>query len=306
MRTLTQGTVKAIVPDAIVWLGDNNFVTLTDTSDYALQATIVIGSTTLRYLGTTSTLRFNITSALKLNQSISSFTITTRSNNVTNTFTVSMSGIYNGKTLQSHLHASEEHIIIPPNVANVELYSPAACSIASGIQSDTLTAGKNTKAVASWGSVQYTYPSGTSFNYGSFDNQKAIDSSLLFRAVVVERKCIPEHGVVVKYTNTDGCTRYLVGVIVRSETTREVIDFLRSRNLARNIPSQHIVGNTESYVVQVAGVPRSAFAGDIMFSDTVTLTNNKGRQIHVSLASMEVTDNTNEIQDYEFIFNTLA
>ena len=306
MRTLVQGTVQAIVPDAIVWLGDNNFVTLTDTSDYALQATIVIGSTTLRYLGTTSTLRFNITSALKLNQSISSFTITTRSNNVTNNFTVSMSGIYNGKTLQSHLHASEEHIIIPPNVANVELYTPAACSIASGMQSDTLTAGKNTKAVASWGSVQYTYPSGTSFNYGSFDNQKAIDSSLLFRAVVVERKCIPERGVVVKYTNTDGCTRYLVGVIVRSETTREVMDFLKSRILVRNIPSQHIVGNTESYVVQVAGVPRAAFAGDIMFSESVTLTNKQGNVIHVSLGSMEVTDNTNEFQDYEFIFNTLV
>lgn len=305
MRTFTNGTVTVTSPDAIVFLKDNNILTVTD-STYNVTVAVTVGVTVLQYLGTTTSLTFNLSNAFRLNPSITSFTVSVVSNGTTKNFTIPMSQILDGKTLPTRRHASEETILVPQGTTSVQLYTPAACNIvSSGGLTDTLSVGRNTKAVGTWGSILYQY-SGASFKYGDFDEEKSIDANNTMRSVLVKQCCIPEHGIIVQYVNTDGCTRYLIGSLNREATSLDTFDYYRSNTIIKDRPRQMVVGNTMVLTVFVAGVPRNAFAKDIMYCDNITLRNSQNTPLSATLVTAEFTDVAdNEYQDISLEFNVL-
>lgn len=323
MRTqLLLGKIAMTFPDEVCFLWDRNTISL----DYIASGEGNAGGifTFANQLGETATvmyesemghLVFNLMTVLKKMSGVNGYTPVTVSGSVScgdqsaniTPFTLKC---VNGRTLHSRPHNSErvvyyydigdltgiEILMLEPGTIN-------GASVPSGVIkrnfsylhgdfSITIVEGGVTRVV---NVKESTIGGDNSYDTGCLDSEDgsgldADSSGGLFR---------------VRYLNTDGCVRNLIGKVTSRKRTVGYTDW-RADELVRHTPNGMIATTTDEVTVGFPGILRESYAEDIMFSPVIEYANLAGEWQPCVISSKNLSLPNWDENDIEIVFKTLA
>lgn len=112
-----------------------------------------------------------------------------------------------------------------------------------------------------------------------------------------------------RYTDSDGCIRYLGGKIISQTTNKSAENFYRldTDTVYRNISRKFIKESSGTVKVAYDNLKRDSYWTDILLSDTIWFKNFDGEWCECSIVNKEVTVNADDTQDvqleYELFIN---
>lgn len=112
----------------------------------------------------------------------------------------------------------------------------------------------------------------------------------------------------VRYTDTDGCLRYLGGKIVEQSVGRDSENYYRldADSVLRNISRKHTTSSNGTVKVGYDSLRRDSYWTDILLSDKVEFLNYNGDWVECSVVSDEVTVTSDESEDVTIEYELFA
>lgn len=112
----------------------------------------------------------------------------------------------------------------------------------------------------------------------------------------------------VRYTDTDGCLRYLGGKILEQTTGREAENYYRldADSVLHNISRKHTKSSNGTVKVGYDSLRRDSYWTDILLSDKVEFLNYNGDWVECSVVSDEVTVTSSESEDVTIEYELFA
>lgn len=112
----------------------------------------------------------------------------------------------------------------------------------------------------------------------------------------------------VRYTDTDGCIRYLGGRILEQTTDRDAENYYRldADSVLRNISRRHITSSSGTVKVGYDSLRRDSYWTDILLSDKVEFLNYNGDWVECSVVSDKVTVKSAESEDVTIEYELFA
>lgn len=293
MRTATYSNVIVEYPDAVVFAHDNNRIIVHTSDDATVGAKITIGGQIVRYNGVSKSAMFDVSKLIRIsandtmNVSIQVLKNGTAVGVVNTTFKRCQ-----GRTLADRLHGSATTIIATDDTTSVQIFSPSAGTASVEQTTIQLTSGINTINIGRSNAILVTYASPVKLG----DIFGATESN--FASINIERRCVPDRGAVVRYKDTDGCERMVVGMI--TEQTNTVEDYAyKSRSGLFDTPKRLVLSEGSQLTIFVENVPPKSHIEDIIYSDSVTIEGVGGISVEgvPSLKSLQrVNDNFNDVE----------
>ena len=321
MRTqLLLGKVNMVFPDEVVFTNDRNTITLTyvaagnETVGGVFTFTNQQGKTaTIMYSSEKQFLVFNLLSTLKKLMNNNTFDIVTVSGSVLcddvaediAPFTLKC---VNGRTLHSRNHNSERIVYYYDQQDLVDFYvlmlNPGTINgvpVQSGVVKRNLS-----------------YLQGD-FNVtiidGNVERVVNVKKSALGGDNGYDTGCDDEGGsgtdsnnggvLRVRYYNTDGCLRHLVGKITNRKRTVGYTNW-RADDIVRHTPNGMITTTTDEITVGFPAIKRESYAEDIMFSPIIEYLNLNGEWQPCIISSKNVQLPNWDENDIEITFTTLS
>lgn len=109
----------------------------------------------------------------------------------------------------------------------------------------------------------------------------------------------------VRYVNTDGCHRFLVGKIISRKRSVGYTEW-RADELVRHTPGGMVSATTDEITVGYPSVDRLSYAEDIMFSPVIEYVNQDGEWQPCILSTKSVNLTDWDSNDIELTYKTLA
>lgn len=293
MRTATYSNVIVEYPDAVVFAHDNNRIIVHTSDDATVGAKITIGGQIVRYNGVSKSAMFDVSKLIRIsandtmNVSIQVLKNGTAVGVVNTTFKRCQ-----GRTLADRLHGSATTIIATDDTTSVQIFSPSAGTASVEQTTIQLTSGINTINIGRTNAILVTYASPVKLG----DLFGASESN--FVSINIERRCIPDRGVIVRYRDTDGCDRMVVGMITEQTNTAEDYSY-KSRSGLFDPPKRLVLSEGSQLTIFVENVPPKSHIEDIIYSENVTIEGLGGISVEgvPSLKTLQrVNDNFNDIE----------
>lgn len=103
----------------------------------------------------------------------------------------------------------------------------------------------------------------------------------------------------VRYTDTDGCIRYLGGKILEQTTARDAENYYRldTDSVLRNISRRYINSSNGAVKIGYDSLRRDSYWTDILLSDKVEFLNYNGDWVECSVSSTKVTVKSEQSED---------
>ena len=119
--------------------------------------------------------------------------------------------------------------------------------------------------------------------------------------IVMEEACWNSDFVELRYTDTDGCVRYLGGKLASETNTVNGINYYRtdSTNVFRNIPRRYIDGTKRTVKVGLIDIATNAYPQDILYSDEVFMRMYDGEWWPVVIGTDKIEIKSGDTQDIE-------
>ena len=306
MRTITIGNYTIQYPDDLVFLGDNNVISITTTNNtLSCKVTITnpIGQTgNLSYNSNLNKLRFNLDDNIKYlfdYEQIGDWIIDIEIDNST-TFSFSTK-ILAGKSFSNKTHGSSDVIYLYNGIDSIEIFSPHDGKLEVGSSSVDIYAGKNTidlddLSITQPGEYTLTVGNKTIYPPQAFILNvlpvSPYSSTIVFETIeqanveieggsLWERKLIfpttyrlmwkescENDTVVLKYRNTDGVIRYINGKLLEEvDNFTPTLNHSISNGIYKYAPKY--VNNTNSKVLKIGliDIEPGADLNDIIYSD---------------------------------------
>ena len=83
--------------------------------------------------------------------------------------------------------------------------------------------------------------------------------------------CVKERGVVVAFTDTDGCSRTIPGVVLDDTTEVGSDNYYRATSEIRHTARRHVKELSRTWRVGFYNVPHGAFLEDVLMSENVEI-----------------------------------
>lgn len=313
------GNVSMMYPDECTFINDRNTITLhylgvgNNTVGGAFTFTNQQGTAVqIAYNSEQIFLTFNLFSVLKKLMNNDVYNVVTVTGSVvcgetaTNIHPFTLKCI-DGRTLHSREHNSERIIYYyePSDLYGVEILS----LYGGTVNGFTVQAGVNKFNLSSFnGDFQITQVDGdfqrTIYFKNSTiggDNTYCVDDS------DEEGTGNNSNGGVfrVRYFNTDGCMRHLIGKITSRKRTVGYTDW-RADELVRHTPNGMITTTTDEITVGFPAIARKSYAEDIMFSSRIEYVNQNGEWQPCILSTKNINLPNWDENDIEITFKTLA
>lgn len=304
MRQKTIGNIQIEYPNELVYLGDNNIIKIYNNVSFSAKITIKApnGETsTMEYTTQSKSIVFSINDNLQyiFEKTNDDWVIDITINNTT-IFSFSIK-VFSGKSFSTKSHCSSD-VIYNYTGDDVEIFSPNAGKIVCGVNSVNVDKGCNTISFNDLGITQNgTYylslenrsnyqpiasilndisispTSSTIVFQTTEEGQITIDGGSLwehkqiFPSVLklhVDYKC--DGDVILKYTNTDGVTRYVSGKLMEeNDSFNPELSHSIAGYVYRYAPS--FVNNSNSKILKigVSDIESGAELNDIIYSDSL-------------------------------------
>lgn len=109
----------------------------------------------------------------------------------------------------------------------------------------------------------------------------------------------------VRYYNTDGCQRFLIGKITSRKRTVGLTDW-RADDLVRHTPNAMLTQTTDEITVGFPDIARESYAEDILYSPSVEYCNLNGEWMPCTISSKNIQLKEWDSNDIEITFRVLA
>lgn len=279
MRTQTVGTVTLTFPDSFVWAGDKMIMTATGTSD-PVALKIVVGyqqsyPKTLEYHSTTTFLAIDIRSTViawceQNNYGNVSIQTKVYENGIEQgtIYTTGMTVVH-GLTRADRYHGTGEYIQQPTMISPVTQFLALDAAHFDGTGTLTDPVGKSIVDVTNAaGKCGFKY--GVAQLVGDYFNPVTLTTVY---NEVEKITCLPDNGVVLKYTNTDGCIRYAVGQVLSRSEKVEMETYTPALSALNTIPSAIQTEKQITLRIGFHDVKKAQHLGDIFFSEHIYIVN---------------------------------
>lgn len=122
--------------------------------------------------------------------------------------------------------------------------------------------------------------------------------------LVYEMPCDDFDFFKVRYTDTDGCMRYLGGKILSQTTNTDQKNYFRqdTNSVYRNISRKYIVESSGTVKVAYDSLKRDSYWSDVLLSDKIEFLNYDNAWYECSIVDKKVTVNADDSQDVELEF----
>lgn len=181
-----------------------------------------------------------------------------------------------GRTMPYRIHGSTTIVHVPwmysTNPSNVSVDILANQRVMIG--NDTLSEGVHHVQLANPGyeaSINVrSHDVSATFEYGEIWDKHVATSIAGLLVNIDYIRCLPKNGIIVRYTDTDGCVRYASGQVLVNTVGGEHTVY-KKRFGAVNAPHHHIDAATEILKVGFDTVQPGEYLEDIMLSDDVSI-----------------------------------
>lgn len=175
-----------------------------------------------------------------------------------------------------------------------------------GIPSTEITSATNETVNSAVLNLTFTEPSGQILSQRAGDVWADTQGAVQPYYLNIERVAICDEfdAIEFRYTNTDGCRRYIAGRIIEQDFSSKQNDYYKSTYnvIYNNIAYAHKVENDNTLVVCFDDIKRNAFLSDIELSTDIEFKNYNGDWIPCILNSKIVKITDSDVQDYELEF----
>lgn len=320
MRThnITGTTIVIEYPDPIVWLGDNNIVSVhsSNTSD-SIGARITIQDPYLNvqildYYSETNKLVFLLNDTLKnlFSDNLSSWNVMVEAyanNSLASSFAFSIK-VYRGKSFSDRSHASARVIYWNDReeLKKVQLFTYEGGTATINGHNYTLTAGISSinlynESIGETATIHITttanQPSTPSYLGDMWMNNITPSTSYDIKLKYIEL-CDGDAVMRLFYNDTDGCYRFIGGKITKEVDSSKGKNFYRIADKYRNVPYRHTTENSKTLTVVFPYVDYLAYITDIMYCDNLYAVNYNGDLVPVTITTNKLTSK-DTINDYE-------
>lgn len=295
-------------------------------------------STVLKYMSSLNTIIFNLSDTLKYlsdedylnNWSVSIDLFI--NGQAEDTFGFAFKCL-NGRTFidRSHGLASTIYIYNDDELDSVELYSPSAgalyiddtpislinagmnivdmSSLSVGSHQATILSEVSNPNVAITGVSDVTINDATiQFEYDTGDSTDTITGGDIWNTTIIlpiiidieiVQHCDNSNFCELKYTDTDGMTRYLGGRVLEESISTKHTDYYKTDILPYNKPfNQFLYEKYKTIKVGFSEISNKAYAKDIFLSDTVYMRNYVGEWFTVGLKTETITSKNEDYTDF--------
>lgn len=308
------GKMVMSYPDAVVFMNDRNVITFTSITaghnpvGATLSFTNGLDTVQLSYNSEQTFMSFDLYSVIKKLDQGNSVTITVSgivscgdtSANIA-AFTMDVSS---GRTLHSRSHNAERVIYY---YDYSELYDIEILSLEGGtLGVFPLSAGVNKINIGyHTGDFSMTVTDGEASRTVTFKEVAAGGDKSVIGAQCDNDENSTAGYIEVKYTNTDGCHRYLKGKVLSRKRSIEQMDW-RANELVRNTPNSILTGHTDEITLGFPSVERLTYSEDIMYSHDTMYKNADGNWTPCTIANKSLDLKNWDKNDIEITIRTLA
>ena len=226
--------------------------------------------------------------------------------------------IPNGKTLPFRTHGSAKTIYWSDQLVNLNplrVFSFGVGTLTWGLHSANLVLGVNAINLSNWhvpNKITFNITSNNQMNApahgGSIWNDSYIPN-LLNRDInlIYQEHCGGYNYVNVYYRDIDGCPRGIMGSVTKEKYTTDKTMFKRyeQSSVIKDAPHRKITANKGTVTVAFTDIRRDAYITDMMFSNDIYIADCNGMFTPVILASSDVSNVRDEVEDYTFDFQIM-
>lgn len=276
MRTQTIGQLTLYYPEYLVYGGDVNYVMLKVPSHFSgALLSVTVDGKVQSYESEGNTVIVDISLLLKRVGQYGQISV--------HTYVASVSPVYSntfdftiyytrGVTLADRYHGSGRKVILPSDITEVDILAVGAC---------TISGGGTTVTVNDAQIVPYTMEESgvVDAHYGirrgeGYINDPGDASEALYEVEVMD--CQPKSGCVIRWYDSDGCARYLVGKIQTRGTKASKADYAAVEwgeylSILRNGCGRIVTAIERTIEVGVAQVSEAMHLEEILYSPEVAM-----------------------------------
>lgn len=312
------GQVSMVYPDEVVFACDRNAITL----KFIAAGSGSVGglftltnanseSVQIEYNSEQKNMTFNLFSVFKKLLGYDSYTTITMNGSVTNgTSTANITPVgfklCNGRTLHSRPHNAETIVYY---YESTDLYATEILSLYGGTVNQTgvgpgITKFDWTTNLPSFDVIQIDGEERRVIHF----RRAGIggDSSIEAGCEDGDGTADTSYGVLkLKYINTDGCWRHLMGKIINRKRTTGITDW-RADDIVRHTPNGMITTTTDEITVGFPGCERKAYCEDIMYSPQIYYQREDGEWEPCMVSSKSIQLENWDQNDIQITIKTLA
>lgn len=276
MRTQTLGQLTLYYPEYLVYGGDVNYVMLKVPSHFSgALLSVTVDGKVQSYESEGNTVIVDISLLLKRVGQYGQISV--------HTYVASASPVYSntfdftiyytrGVTLADRYHGSGRKVILPSGIAAVDILALGACTISGGDATESvLNAQIVSYPVSTSGQVDVIYGAVRNEGYAN-DGETTKEFAYIIEMV----DCQPKSGCVIRWYDSDGCARYLVGKIQTRGTKASKADYAavewgEDLSILRNGCGRIVTAIERTIEVGVAQVSEAMHLEEILYSPEVAL-----------------------------------
>ena len=276
MRTQTIGQLTLYYHNYLVYGGDVNYVMLKVPSHFSgALLSVTIDGKMQSYESEGNTVIVDISLLLKRVGQYGQISVHTyvasASPAYSNTFDFT---IYytRGVTLADRYHGSGRKVILPSGIAAVDILALGACTISGGDATESvLNAQIVSYPVSTSGQVDVIYGAVRNEGYAN-DGETTKEFAYIIETV----DCQPKSGCVIRWYDSDGCARYLVGKIQTRGTKASKADYAavewgEDLSILRNGCGRIVTAIERTIEVGVAQVSEAVHLEEMLYSPEVAM-----------------------------------
>lgn len=303
MRTQTIGHITVTYPDRMLYLGDNNYISIYAEDSDRTVLDVTVGNKTASYESASNRCVVEIGSLIAAESLSADITVDVyiaRENPTYSTTLVFDFYVVNGRTVPTRYHGSGKRVIVPLAAKSFDLPILRAANIVKG---ETLIASPTNGCIyeVEGDSGVYDVKYGVDIVFGDFYNP------IVARTASFEiefEECREQNAVAVGWYDIDGCKRYAIGRVVNRQRSGDGIMYNSDLDIVRHTPQRKLTNVAESVTVAFGDI-RALAIDEMAFSERVWFEDADGTELPVVLDGA-ISIDKRENQQLTLKFKTLV
>lgn len=314
MRTQTIGHITVTYPDRLLYLGDNNYISIYAEESDRTVLDVTVGNKTASYESASDRCVIEIGSLIAAEALSADITVNvyiSRENPAYSTILAFDFYVVNGRTLLTRYHGSGKRVIVPlaaksfdlPTLRAAKSFDLPILRAANIVKGETLIASPTDSCIyeVKGNSGIYDIKYGTDIVFGDFYNS-VVAKTASFEVEFEE--CRELNAVAVGWYDIDGCKRYAIGRVVNRQRSGDGIMYNSDLDIVRHTPRRKLTNVAESVTVAFGDI-RALAIDEMAFSERVWFEDVDGAEFPVVLDGA-ISIDKRENQQLTLKFKTLV
>ena len=266
MRTQTIGHITVTYPDRLLYLGDNNYISIYAEESDRTVLQVTVGNKTASYESASNRCVIEIGSLIAAEALSADVTVDVYIARENPTYSTTLAFdfyVVNGRTVPMRYHGSGKRVIVPLSAKSFDLPILRAANIVKG---ETLIASPTDSCIyeVEGDSGVYDVKYGSDIVFGDFYNP-VVTRTANFEVEFEE--CREQNAVAVGWYDIDGCRRYAIGRVVNRQRSGDGIMYNSDLEIVRHTPNVAESITVAFGDIRALAIDEMAFSERVWFED---------------------------------------